>query len=88
MPVTISDPPMSSLSDKHPPQGVDDALLLVPGKVAAQLVSVSLPTWTRMDAAGKVPSPVRLSKGCVRWRVSDLRLWVDLKCPPRSEFEA
>ncbi len=61
---------------------------LVNAAGAAHVCSVSKATWYRMDAAGKTPAPVRLSRGCVRWRISDLESWIAAGCPCRQEWEA
>jgi predicted DNA-binding transcriptional regulator AlpA len=41
-----------------------------------------------MVSAGRCPAPLRLSRGCVRWRAGELAEWVAAGCPPRREFEA
>jgi predicted DNA-binding transcriptional regulator AlpA len=53
---------------------------------AATLIGVSPATWHRMVSAGKTPAPVKLSAGCVRWRVADLRSWIDAGCPDRQTW--
>lgn len=58
--------------------------LMVAADNAATLIGVSPATWHRMVAAGKTPAPVKLSAGCVRWRVADLQSWVDEGCPTRE----
>ncbi|MEZ6050377.1 MAG: hypothetical protein R3C02_03160 [Planctomycetaceae bacterium] len=40
--------------------------LMIDASEAARLIGVSKATWARMDSAGKVPAPVRLSAGCIR----------------------
>lgn len=61
--------------------------LMVDASGAARLIAVSKATWARMQSAGKVPSPVRLSGGCVRWRLADLEAWCLAGCPSREEWE-
>jgi len=36
----------------------------------------------RMVARKRLPPPARLSKKCVRWKMSDLLAWVDKKRKP------
>ncbi|QDU23381.1 helix-turn-helix transcriptional regulator [Urbifossiella limnaea] len=67
------------------PAGLDP--LLLSAKDAAALIGVGLRTFRAMDAAGRIPAPVRLSPGCVRWRLSELRAWVVAGSPPRVEWE-
>ena len=62
--------------------------LLVDRKQAAAIVAISVATWDRMVAAGKTPAPIYLSRGCVRWRLDDLRAWVCEGCPDRRNFES
>jgi len=77
--------PATPLSDKSP-AGIPR--LMVTAEDAAWTISVSKSTWDRLASAEKVPKPVRLSSGCVRWLVSDLDLWAEMECPDRNEFEA
>ncbi len=54
---------------------------------ASALSGVSTPTWWRLHAAGKVPSPVKLG-GRTLWRVAELRAWIGAGCPGRDEWQA
>lgn len=40
-----------------------------------------------LNARGGLPAPVRIGRS-VRWRKSDIALWVELGCPNRETFEA
>lgn len=62
--------------------------LLVDARSAAALLGVGLRTLRTMDAAGRMPAPVRLSPGCVRWKLAELRDWIDAGCPDRELWEA
>ncbi len=62
--------------------------LLLAARQAAALCSVSVSTWWRWDACGRIPRPLRLSPGCVRWQRETLTFWIQNGCPPRKEFEA
>jgi len=62
--------------------------LLGGAAAAARLCGVSEATWYRMAAAGRTPAPIRLSRGCVRWRLNELRDWIAAGCPNRREWEA
>lgn len=62
--------------------------LMVSADDAAALIGVSPATWHRMTSAGKTPAPIKLSAGCVRWRVSDLQCWIDAGCPDRQTWLA
>lgn len=63
-------------------------ILMVDRRQAAAIAAVSVATWDRMNASGKTPEPIHLSRGCVRWRLDDLRTWVSLGCPDRASFAA
>lgn len=62
--------------------------ILVDARTAAALLGVGLRTLRTMDAAGKLPAPVRLSAGCVRWRLAELRDWTEADCPDRARWAA
>jgi len=61
--------------------------LLVDARKAARLVDVGLRTWRTLDAAGKVPQPLRLNSR-VLWSVRELREWIAAGAPPRDEWVA
>jgi hypothetical protein len=81
--------PLSQIqeSDAKAPRGAAGELLLVDAREAAAMCGISPASWHRYKAAGKTPAPVLLG-GRVLYRLEDLRLWVDLGCPDREEFEA
>ncbi len=62
--------------------------LMLPRAKAARLCGVSPATWSRWDAAKRIPAPVRLSAGCVRWRRAELVEWTAAGCPNRRTWEA
>lgn len=64
------------------------AALLIDARTFAQLLAVSLATFNRMKAAGKLPKPIELSRGCHRWRLAEVRDWIDAGCPPIKEWQA
>jgi len=63
-----------------------ESRLLLSAKDLAAELSVSLASVYNLRAAGKLPLPVRVG-GCVRWRRSDVELWISLDCPNRERFE-
>jgi predicted DNA-binding transcriptional regulator AlpA len=44
-------------------------------------MQVSPRTLWRLLSAGKLPEPIRVGRS-VRWRMSDIREWIDSGCPP------
>jgi predicted DNA-binding transcriptional regulator AlpA len=85
-PVTAS--PGQSAADRAAPPAAGIQPLLLAAPQAAALCGVSEATWHRMNAAGRCPAPLRLSRGCVRWRAEELRAWVQAGTPRRKEWEA
>ena len=59
--------------------------LAVGADAAGALVGASGRAWRRWNAAGLVPTPVRIG-GSVRWDVSELRLWITARCPSRVRW--
>ena len=62
--------------------------MLIDARRFAALLDVSRATFDRMKAIGKLPRHIELSRGCHRWRVSEVRDWIDAGCPPIKEWEA
>lgn len=61
--------------------------LALPAKDAAALCGVSRAQWWKLHAAGKIPLPVRLGTRAPRWRVDELRAWLEADCPDRQTWE-
>ena len=61
-----------------------DVRLLSAEDLAREL-GFSLRTIRRLDAAGKVPRPVKIGRAA-RWRRAEIRAWQDAGCPPRAEW--
>lgn len=69
-----------------PPAESAGPILVSAAQVAAML-GIGLRTVRTWDASGRLPTPVRLSDGCVRWRVAELRDWADAGCPDRVTWQ-
>ncbi len=52
----------------------------------ARRLGVSVRTVRRLDAAGKLPKPVRLGHS-VRWRSDEIERWVVAGCPERATWQ-
>jgi len=69
-----------------------DASVSMPGPLLLTAVGVahelglSVRTVRRLDAAGKLPKPVRIG-GAVRWHREEIRLWIQAGCPDRQRWE-
>jgi len=66
---------------------VDNGVRLIDAKTLAEILSVSPRTVWRLRAAGKLPQAVTFG-GSVRWRLSDIALWQELRCPSTREFNS
>lgn len=55
-------------------------------KTLAEMLGVSTRHVQRMDAAGKLPCPLRLGRS-VRWSVAELDHWIAAGCPDRKAWE-
>ena len=51
----------------------------------AQILNLSKRTVHRLNCTGKIPRPVKIN-GSIRWRQSDIDLWIELGCPDREAF--
>ena len=70
---------------ESPTTGDSDETLLVPAETVAKMLSISVRSLWRLLSAGRLVPPVRLGRS-VRWRVTEVRRWIDAGCPPPSEF--
>lgn len=61
--------------------------VLVNANELAKMLSVSVRHLWRMKAMGKLPKPVNIG-GCVRWRLEEIGLFIEMGCPSVKEFEA
>lgn len=61
--------------------------LLVDANDAAAMLGVSRSKLYKMKSSGQLPLPVRFAGG-VRWRVDELRAWVDSGCPSCERWAA
>jgi predicted DNA-binding transcriptional regulator AlpA len=61
--------------------------LLIDAKALADLLSVSPATVWRLHSAGKVPMPLKLA-GSTRWRLDEIRQWLDAGLPDRKTWQA
>ena len=43
----------------------------------ADRIGLSLATLWRLRRRGDLPEPIRLSPGCVGWRLSDIERWLE-----------
>ena len=61
---------------------------LITASQLADLLNISERTLYRLKSSGQLPRPIHLG-GSVRWRLTDIRDWIDKGCPvPQFESEA
>lgn len=68
-------------------ENTNQEIQLLTAKDAAKICRLSKRSWFRLSATGRIPKPVKIG-GSVRWRLSDIELWLSMNCPNRQEFEA
>jgi prophage regulatory protein len=56
-------------------------------KTFGQRLSLSKRQIFRLNSCGKIPASVKIG-GAVRWRLSDIELWLEWECPCRKTFES
>lgn len=66
---------------------IDSERLALSAKDAAALVGVSRAQWWKLHAAGKTPMPVYLGSKAPRWRVDELRAWLEAGAPDRQTWQ-
>ena len=58
---------------------------LIRSKGFAGRLAISMPTFDRMKAAGKIgPTPIRLSRGCHQYDLREVEAWIDARKPDGS----
>lgn len=73
MPATVTSP---EAADAPPP-------LLLDIKCLAVLLTRSVASLERDQAAGRLPAPVRIG-GSKKWRRADIEAWVAASCPAQT----
>ena len=61
--------------------------IAVDAKQLSELLSLSVRTIRTMDAAGKLPKPVRLNGRSVRWIMAEINDWLRAGTPDRQTWE-
>jgi predicted DNA-binding transcriptional regulator AlpA len=51
--------------------------MMVNAEDAARLCGISKRHWNRLVSEGTAPRPIKFSRRLVRWRLSDLKEWVN-----------
>ena len=80
------EPKHGALAQPRSP-GNTPAPLLLDISALAMLLSRSVPSLRRDDAAGRLPAALRIG-GAKRWRFDEIRRWVEAGCPDRKTWNA
>ena len=64
----------------------DDCPLALSGAKLAKQLGISLRHLRRLDAAGKLPKPVRLGYS-VRWLAAEIEAWLAAGAPDRKSWQ-
>lgn len=67
-------------------RGLAEDCQLLTSRQLADLLAVSAATLERMRAAGRLLEPVELSRGCHRYRLAEVREWIEAGCPDRRTW--
>jgi predicted DNA-binding transcriptional regulator AlpA len=70
---------------KQAEQPCQDALL-IDAEGLAKMLDRSLTSIRRDDQSGRIPRPITLG-GAKKWRVAEVRAWVQAGCPKRKVWE-
>ncbi len=62
-------------------------VLAVSARELANMLGVSLRQVWRLNAAGRLPKPIRLG-GSIRWNREEVQKWFERGCPERKAWEA
>ena len=65
----------------------DSNPLVADARGIAKLLCSGIRTVRTWDAAGKIPSPIRIG-GRVVWRLDEIRAWLDAGAPDRATWTA
>ena len=53
---------------------------LITAKALAEMLSISVRTVWRLRSAGKLPQPVTVGSSSIRWKWSDVQLFIECDC--------
>ena len=61
---------------------------LLSAKALAKILATSVRSIWRYRSSGRLPKPVQVGQGAIRWRQSDIEKWISWGCCSRREFIA
>ena len=66
---------------------IEDRALVIGTRGVARMLGVSQRHVERLDASQLMPRPVWIGRA-KRWKLRDIREWLDLDCPDRATWES
>ena len=66
---------------------INESTRLLTAKDLASILSTSVRSIWRYRSSGCLPKTIKIS-GAIRWKQSDIDLWISMNCPSMKEFEA
>jgi predicted DNA-binding transcriptional regulator AlpA len=79
-------PMMNAKEVEHQAAQPDQDVLLIDAEGLAKMLDRSLTSIRRDDKAGRIPRPITLG-GAKKWRVAEVKAWVQAGCPKRAAWE-
>ena len=70
---------------KHAGRETSASAIVYTVETLAAVLATSPKTVRRLDAAGKLPQPVRVGRG-LRWSRDEIARWLAAGCPPPHRF--
>ena len=59
---------------------------LLTAKAVGEMLSLSKRQIFRMKSAGLICPCLKVGRGAIRWRQSDIEKWISMSCPTQKEF--
>jgi predicted DNA-binding transcriptional regulator AlpA len=59
---------------------------LIKASELAEVLGISMRHFWRLKAAKELPKPIQL-RNSVRWRLSDIEIWLQIGCPNAAAFQ-
>lgn len=70
-----------------PESGAPPSPLMVSADDGARLLGISRAQWWKLHSAGRLPLPLRFGSRAPRWRVDELRAWLEAGAPDRDSWQ-
>ena len=79
---------MTDSANRNPANGRTAVpTLALSAEGSGTMFGVSRAQWWKLHSSGRIPQPVGLGSKAPRWRVDELRAWLDAGCPDRQTWQ-